>query len=341
MNEELSSKPAMQPPKASPVIVILRCIKFVGIIGLVGTLIAFAADQNWIADLATQLRVQYVLMLFPSLIVFARERRKGLAAAIVAALAINLSWIAPYFSTPDQLAWERQNPSGLTSDTIRVASFNVLRTNVELSETLNELLSEEPDIIFLMEVAPNWKPILERVRDQYPFQKLILRQDYTGVALLSKHEWQTLAVVDTMGANPPLDVRFSKIADQADGFRLIATHPLPPISSTLTASRDSQLKSLASRSTADKPTLLMGDFNLTPWSPRFSDILREGEMTNSALGYGISPTLTPLPTMFGGLMVDHVLVNRKIVVSNHLVKPSSFSDHEMVIVDLKIAAPKQ
>ena len=86
-------------------------------------------------------------------------------------------------------------------------------------------------------------------------------------------------------------------------------------------------------------TLLVGDFNLTPWSPRFRQMVDAGRLQDASLGYGISPTLTPLPTLMGGLKVDHVLVNSGIVIRNYQLKPCAHSDHRLVTVDFTVARP--
>jgi endonuclease/exonuclease/phosphatase (EEP) superfamily protein YafD len=131
------------------------------------------------------------------------------------------------------------------------------------------------------------------------------------------------------------------MAGQSQPFQLIATHPLPPISPGLTASRDSQLLTLAERCRSNPPSLLVGDFNLAPWSPRFEPILKAGQLTDASLGYGLTPTLTPLPTLLGGLKVDHVLVSQDLTVRDYSVRPCRHSDHTIVIVDFRIESPPQ
>ena len=81
------------------------------------------------------------------------------------------------------------------------------------------------------------------------------------------------------------------------------------------------------------PLIVAGDFNCTPWSPFFSDLLAATGLHDSALGFGVWPTwnssLLPL-----GLKIDHVLVTGGVVARNHQVGADVGSDHFPVIVDL-------
>ena len=316
---------------------LIRFSRLFGLLAIGGTLAALIASYNWIADLAAQLRVQYLIMLLPALVLWTRRRQHSMVIVGGLAFAVNLWFVVPYVIPIAGQASTSLEDAGEGQSSIRLLLLNVLRTNQQLSETFNEVHSHDADFVFLMEVSPDWKPILENVRGAYPYQKHILREDYTGVAFLSKHPWLDIKVIDTNDANPPLDVSFPQLKGQSQPFCLIATHPLPPISPSLTTSRDTQLVALAEQCRESQPALLVGDFNLAPWSPRFQAILNAGELNDSALGYGLSPTLTPLPTVFGGLKVDHVLVTADVNVDSYHVISCAYSDHKMVIVNFNIA----
>ena len=45
----------------------------------------------------------------------------------------------------------------------------------------------------------------------------------------------------------------------------------------------------------------VGDFNLTPWSPHFQDLLSRGDLRDSSLGRGIQNTWYKFPTLLCGL----------------------------------------
>ncbi len=316
---------------------ILRILSLFGMIAVAATGLGLFCDSFWIADLAAQLRVQYVLLLIPAFVPWGIRRSYWRIVLAAAALILNLWPMVPYFIAKPVVANKSDFSASDDRKTLRLLIFNVLRTNTEIETTLEETLRAEADFVYLMEVAPIWQAKLETLKDRYPFQKLICRDDYTGVAFLSRHPWESLEIVDTDDANPPLDLQFPALSGQSTGFRLIVTHPLPPLGSDLTEARDRQLITLARRLSPNEPCLMTGDFNLTPWSSRFAKILAAGQLRDAFLGFGIQPTLTPFPTLIGGLKVDHVLVNKAVSIHNVRIGTSRYSDHAPVLVEFEIA----
>ncbi len=179
-------------------------------------------------------------------------------------------------------------PNGDTR-TYRLLVLNVLRTNEQHSKTFDEILRQDADFVFLSEVHEEWIEHFEQAKAKYPHQKKLAVPDYTGVAFLSKLPWTQLEVI-TLGAvrNPSLMSR-SRIRRIWRGDSLIEHIPLPPFGGRLTDSRDQQLLRLAERLKRQPRSLLFGDFNLSPWSPRFGKLLRQSNLTDASLGYGLAP----------------------------------------------------
>jgi endonuclease/exonuclease/phosphatase (EEP) superfamily protein YafD len=101
--------------------------------------------------------------------------------------------------------------------------------------------------------------------------------------------------------------------------------------------RNQQLAVAAShtRGAADGRTLLVGDLNLTPWSPFFTQLKREGQLSDSGLGRGLVGTWqSKVP--FLGLMIDHVLTGPRVVPLNRRIGQDLNSDHWPVIVDFAL-----
>ena len=111
---------------------------------------------------------------------------------------------------------------------------------------------------------------------------------------------------------------------------------MPPFGHELTLARERQLVDLAEMFDHEKANLLVGDFNVAPWSPSFARILRTGNLSDATKGFGIAPTLAPIPTWFGGLKVDHVLRSKNIGTVDFRVVPNSNSDHHMLVYDFEV-----
>lgn len=323
-----------QVPARKSASLFVRLVALARNIAVVGTIVSSFATIHWIADLVANLRVQFAILFFPSL-VLASVRRERVLAAIVCGFFLYSIWpTIPYFLPPSRFGVSESSGA----KRFRVLSFNVLRTNEKFESTLNEILAANADFVFLMEVQNDWARYLEGVQDRYPYQRIVADPGYTGVAFLSKHPWSKLEVV-VLGEinNPSIDVSIQCHDSETGTLRIIATHPLPPFGEQLTNSRDKQLRMLAERFKLDEPSLMIGDFNMSPWSPRFASIFNSTCLADASIGYGISPTLDPLPTWFGGIKVDHVFKNRFVQVHHFSVQASQHSDHKMIVADFSIS----
>ena len=74
----------------------IRFTRLFGVIAIAGSLAAMVASYNWIADWAAQLRVQYLIMLLPALVLWTRRRQHRMLMAGGLAFAVNLWFVVPY-----------------------------------------------------------------------------------------------------------------------------------------------------------------------------------------------------------------------------------------------------
>ncbi len=328
-----SSNAALDAPLAAPrPSLLVRLVRLSAAIAIIGTVVSFFAAHYWIADIVSNLSVQFFAMLIPAAIRALRQRHKVKFAVLLAFISFHAIKLTPYC-----LPLNRQQAGVSVGKSHRLVIYNVLRTNEEFQQTLDTILSANADVLYLMEVQNAWEPYLKGVQDQYPYQKILAAPDYTGVALLSKHPWRELNVI-ALGyvSNPSIDAHIQFDQDENAELHLILTHPLPPFGNALTQSRDDQMISLAQRFRAGERRMLCGDFNLSPWSPRFAKLLQAGQLRDASLGFGLAPTLVPLPTWLGGVRVDHVLCNESVRVHDYQVQRTQNSDHAMVILDFSL-----
>lgn len=289
------------------------------------------ADYNWILDMLTHLPMQYLLVLITALAFAIGEKRWLFSTSLFVSIAWNAYVVSPQFFPNKQDTVHRSESANFeSSKRYRVVILNVLRTNQKIEQTWQEVLTTNADFIYLMESHPQWSPLYRRSLNQYPHQQDIPHHAYTGVAFLSKHPWSSIEVIPSgIITNPSIDAQFQSLSN----LRIIATHPVPPFGAELTKAREDQLISLADRLPQETSNLLIGDFNVSPWSPSFDRVLRHGGLRDVSRGYGPSPTLGPLPTWFGGLKFDHVLANAHIVTVDFQIVSVTGSDHRMLIYD--------
>ena len=328
----------------------IRRLRFL-VVGLhLATFFACFASFDWSADLFAHFRVQYCLLLLASSVVLIAMKSWRLLLVSLICLTVNSSWVAPYLvgglspGSPGATSLVES-----TSQTYRVLSLNVLTRNKQHQSVIDLIEASDPDFVVLMEINSRWQaklqdsPLLER----YPFVEFV-PDDFGnfGIAFLSKFKWSDLEVVyvkpldlASLVIELPLQSSGSTVA-VAQSFQIVATHPIPPIDKFRTAARDTQLMDMAGRVRQENPAMMVGDFNLTPWSPRFSKVIEKSGTSDSAIGQGVEPTWYVFPTIFGGLKIDHVLVNDHVRVLKHEVLQDVGSDHRGVLVDFMLIDDK-
>jgi len=86
-------------------------------------------------------------------------------------------------------------------------------------------------------------------------------------------------------------------------------------------------------------SILMGDFNTTPWVREFSNLQTSG-WRDTRRGHWPIPTWGPFGAFWLGLPIDQVLINGQIACTDFRVGPDCLSDHKPLIVDLELGRPR-
>jgi endonuclease/exonuclease/phosphatase (EEP) superfamily protein YafD len=94
------------------------------------------------------------------------------------------------------------------------------------------------------------------------------REDNFGIALYSKLPFTKCNVVELGQAGVPSIVAEFDIQGQT--LTVLGTHALPPIDNAYSWFRNNQIEAVATYLVSVAgPKVLLGDLNMTPWSPYF------------------------------------------------------------------------
>ena len=101
--------------------------------------------------------------------------------------------------------------------------------------------------------------------------------------------------------------------------------------------RDRQLDDLAALvAQVSGPLAVLGDFNITPYSPFFQDWLARTGLTDTRRGRAVSPSWpTQLPLV--AIPIDHCAVSHEVTVVAHRRLPAFGSDHYPILAELALA----
>lgn len=290
---------------------------------------AFFADRSWLLELLTHFPLQYLFSAATCGLVFAWLGRRRMAMLAGTVVAVNLAVLL----APQPLG-QRAVASVTEGQGLSLLLTNVQRVNTLHNPIIQYIEAEQPDIVAVLEVDTAWRHDLDARLDAYP-RRLIRAQDNNfGIGVYSRVPLIDPEVLDLSGAG--VASLLFRVMLGGKPVRILVTHPVPPTGQEQAGFRDRQLAAIARMAkSGSAPIIVIGDLNLTPWSPRFRALLDNGGLADSRVGFGHHATWPAwLPLL--GIPIDHVLVGHGIKVYRREVGPAVGSDHYPVLVEVGI-----
>lgn len=337
-----SGSPGLSPGRAA----IRRALGGFAALSLLATACVALARAWWWFELFSHFRVQLMVLQLALLVAFLLGRRPRWALILTIACLINGAPILEYLlplepsvtgltgaadrTVETAAATAQPGIRGDSAALLRVASANVLTTNSDAAGLIEILRSADPDVFAIVELTETYMESLESFAAAWPHRELLPRGGAFGIGVYSRRPLADVAVLD-LGGVAAIDAR---ITDSGGDWRFVAAHLLPPMSSAMAAQRNAQLSALAAHlRTIDAPHVVVGDLNLSSYSPFFADFLRQTGLSSASAGRG--PTLT-WPSFFPllGIPIDHVLVSDDFAVTGYRRAGNIGSDHYPIIVDM-------
>ncbi|MEJ0036325.1 MAG: endonuclease/exonuclease/phosphatase family protein [Gammaproteobacteria bacterium] len=300
---------------------------------LAATLCAAGARYFWLFDLAVHFRVQYAAMGLFGFVVLLIARAPAWALLALVVASWNAMYAAPALVT-HPMTLPRVAGEAATGDPVRlrVASINVLYTNEQYSRVVEFVQRERPDAVAMLEMTARWRQALASLDKIYPH-----RYQTMGVGGRGMTFWTRLPMKDVSVL--PIGVRQepaiqATVEVQGREVRIFAVHTTWPLAPASAARRNQQLELLAERARAvTLPLVVMGDMNITAFSPHFQQLLVDGGLRSAAEGFGWQaswPSFLPP----AGIQIDHALVNSRVAVEHFTRGAATGSDHLPIVADL-------
>ena len=267
-------------------------------------------------------------------------------AGLASAVAFGLTW--------GDLLVPRAAPAAAAGPTLTVMTLNVLYENQAHGDLVAAIMAEDPDLVALQELEPDaaadlvralgrryphhtFQPVSESgagVLSRYPLRDVVAFQLSDG------RHWAQRMAVD--GPSGPLTL----INVQLPLPRLVwSERRLGPLG--LPTGYDAEPRSAEIRHLCDLvdgvdgPVLMMGDFNMSEYSPDYRRIRARLGDAYRAAGWGFGHTFPRLgafprrlPAPWPVLRLDYVWHSPELRPVSAHVGPSGRSDHHPVVVRL-------
>ena len=257
--------------------------------------------------------------------------RRALAIACIGVFAIHgYALIEQRFAAVEHGASEAQP--------LRIASFNVFFLNDEYGALIDYALRMSPDILCLYETTADWQRGLAPLTSRYAFSLFAGGGPHSGIACMSRVvPLRVVPPTSDAGLAPWMEI---ELESRGVRFTLIAAHLALPIGPRGSTARNRQLTILARKLRGlGQPVMLVGDFNLTPYSPFSSDFVTHSGLRDCSRGHPLEPTW---PTWFAPLwiQIDRCFVSRDVDVVRYDTGPALGSDHYPLVIDFRLPEPK-
>jgi endonuclease/exonuclease/phosphatase (EEP) superfamily protein YafD len=286
------------------------------------TVAALGARLNWFLELFSHFALQYLvlLVLAGGLCVALRLWRWAVLAVLVA--VPNFLAVAPYLP-----GLFRGPAAAVATDDVSLVALNLLYLQEDPVATRAYLGRQSPDLLILSEFTPRWREKLQILERRYPYFALRTRLNPWGIALYSKYPLEAIEDLD-LGDDRSSHLRV--LVKLPGGLaEVYAVHLASPPSPRLAHQRNVQLRKLGARITAadpDLPKIVAGDFNTTPYSPYFQDLLRDSGLRDGRRPFGLHVTWPAWPAPVW-IPIDHCLVSGNVTVTRVATGTATGSDH--------------
>jgi endonuclease/exonuclease/phosphatase (EEP) superfamily protein YafD len=282
---------------------------------LTGTLADAQGTLPWLLDLAGHWQWLFLAGLLLTALFGAWRERRWLLVLPTAAL--------PWLTAAPAL------PTGDNGTELRLASANVHLSASDIAPLAAWLEQARPDVLVLLEVSPQYAKALQGLPG-YPHRLVHPEDSPFGIALLSRLPLSHTRVNEDDQGIAALQARLDFAGCE---LNLSAFHPMPPLTPDDHRRRDARLRELL-LSNGERPALLAGDLNATPWSTAFAGLDQLGWRRAS----GLAPTWPSAGAGLMGIPIDHVLASRHWQLRESRRGPDLGSDHLPVLVSLSLAA---
>ncbi|MCB7479832.1 endonuclease/exonuclease/phosphatase family protein [Christiangramia sediminis] len=273
-------------------------------------------SNYWLIDIFSNFKFQYlvisVLLVFPT--IFFLKKKLAALLMLSACFLWNFYYIVPYYIKSENFNSGKE---------VKITSINLFSSNSQDDLVLKYINQEDPDILILMELTPNWLEKLSPIMDKYKSKEIVPRSDNFGIALLSKYKMRSAIDYFELNNKPSI---VSDLKIENHNFSIIATHPVPPISQETFENRNKQLANIIlNRPRFSDNLIIVGDFNTSSFSNHFNQLINK-DLKDSRFGFGLLPTWPASLKVFQTTL-DHILVSDHLKVIERNTGPDIGSDH--------------
>ena len=301
---------------------------FLALLSVTALLLGALGRWFWPFDLLAHARVHCAAVLFAAALVFAALRNWQSAAIALLAMLLAAVPLLDYLM-PARAA----SVAAAAEPTLKALSFNIWFRNDDPNRLVEYLDASGADIVVLQEMSEDEGRALHAHLTAYPHAYLE-GAGSSDTVLFSRWPIRDATVVPL--AEDAVGALCATIEWRDRQITVVGVHLHWPLGGTAAARRNAELAALAAIAQLDEaPLIVLGDFNITPWSAHFRRFVESSGLADCSLGHGLNPTW-PSQALLFGIRIDHCFVSPQWRALDARVGPALGSDHRPLWVELTL-----
>ncbi len=305
----------------------------------------------WPFELVTHFKVQIAVFCSVLSLVCLRARSSRAFFLVLALSVVHWKEIIPRVTS------KRSRKERRPLRAYRILLLNLFEGSSRSDLVERLVLREKPDVVVFVEATDKWLDLLSKtkLREEYPFSDSAI--GYRGSSEFLLYSRNSFVSCEEDSEHNDLRVLLNAESNKLPTLHLFVEHFANPIRNIVSSRFSREFYDVRSRqmecvarlaSSSDEPVLVVGDFNVSTWSPDYKSFLRYSGLKDAARGFGYSPTWNPvfgqgktslarLASWALGLEIDHAIHNDRVVITDFHVGSSAGSDHRSLILDIQIS----
>ncbi|WP_338815312.1 endonuclease/exonuclease/phosphatase family protein [Bernardetia sp. Wsw4-3y2] len=260
-----------------------------------------------------------------------------------------------YSGSPTDIEYSENLKREIKNDTTvkSLLLMNVLSSNRNYEEVKETIKNTDADFVVIIELNQKWKEELNEIEQNYFAHYSQLREDNFGMGIYSKTSFVESILLDSVHnqkkakqansysmTNPNINYYISNqklkepciYVQDVNQTAILIAHSFPPISPEAYDRRNNYLREISSVAAKKEKTLLVGDFNCSPFSADYKKFLKNSGLKDSQENFGFQPTWNSSFPFLMQTQLDHVWHSEDIEILHRQTLPIEGSDHKAVLV---------
>jgi endonuclease/exonuclease/phosphatase (EEP) superfamily protein YafD len=256
-------------------------------------------------------------------------KKYWVAAVVFVAVIFHSIALWPYLQGSRVMA-SLEEPEHLT-----LMFANIYYKSPDFKKIQDILHIEDPEVVFFAELPEkDYHALKALIEKEYPYSEYEEGQDAYDISYFSKHEPETIEIPEFSENDPSIYLKYNW---EGKKLNILGMHPHSPMAAEATAARDKHLNAaLEYASKLGSNTIILGDFNISQFSPKFPKLLEEYGLVDTQLEFGLQPSWHADKAPIFRIPIDQVLVSKDVEVYDRYLGQPTGSDHLPVIVKIEV-----